>query len=158
MWLLGIYQTFMHFHLEIRVLVASSILTNAATLLADPRYIKISFHFSFMMKSANERIPFKNYIASEKSFWSHFFSCPLALSLPLSISRTISLCYYIKTWLLCLSLSLFSLSISLSFHVSFYLNIYPLALSRTLSLSHALSQTLPVCFSLSFTILISLNL
>ena len=31
---------------------------NAATLLADPRYIKISFHFSFMVKTA--RIPLKN--------------------------------------------------------------------------------------------------
>ena len=26
-----------------------------------PRYIKFSFHFSFMIKTAHERIPFKNY-------------------------------------------------------------------------------------------------
>ena len=50
MLLLGIYQTFMHFHLEMGVLVASSVFTDAATLLADPRYINISFHFSFMIK------------------------------------------------------------------------------------------------------------
>ena len=131
----------MHFHSEIRVLVASSVLTNAATLLADPRYIKISYHFSFMIKTANERIPFKNYMTSEKSSLSH------SLSFPLYISRTFSSGYYIEICLLCLTLSLFSLSISLSFHVSFYFNIYPLALSLA-HLSYTLSNTLCLSFSL----------
>ena len=31
----------------------------------------------------DEWIPFKNYITSEKSSWSHFFSCPLSLYLSL---------------------------------------------------------------------------
>jgi hypothetical protein len=57
----------------------SSVLTNAATLLPDPRCIKISFHFSFMIKTADERIPFKNYIASEKQIF--FVSLPLFPSL-----------------------------------------------------------------------------
>ena len=106
----GLYQIFMHFHLEIRVLVASSVLTNAATLLADPRCIKISYHFSFMIKTAKERIPFKNYIISVKSSLSHSLSFPLSLSLSpfRALFRQVITFKYVFSVFFCLSfLSLF---------------------------------------------------
>ena len=138
----------MHFHLEIRVLVASSVLTNAVTLLADPRYIKISFHFSFMIKTAIERIPFKNYIALEKSSWSHSLSCPLSLYLSLFLC-TISLCYYIKNMSsLSFSVSLFSLHFSLFSCVILFNYLSARSLSHTFSLSPTLSNTLCLSFSL----------
>ena len=109
----GLYQIFMHFHLEIRVLVASSVLTNAATLLADPRYIKISYHFSFMIKTANERIPFKNYITSVKSSLSHSLSFPLSLFPSLHFAHFFVRLLHLNMSSLSFSVSLFSLHFSL---------------------------------------------
>ena len=137
----------MHFHSEIRVLVASSVLTNAATLLADPRCIKISYHFSFMIKTAKERIPFKNYITSEKSSLSHSLSFPLSLFLSpfRALFRQVITFKYVFSVFFCLSF--LSLFLSLFMYHSFLKSIRSLSLSH-ISLTPTLSNTLCLSFSL----------
>ena len=137
----------MHVHSEIRVLVASSVLTNAATLLADPRCIKISYHFSFMIKTAKERIPFKNYITSEKSPLSHSLSFPLSLSLSpfRALFRQVITFTFVFSVFFCLSF--LSLFLSLFMYHSFLKSIRSLALSH-ISLTPTLSNTLSVFLSL----------